>query len=241
VSEQTRPAEQDLLIDLRDHLTPAAPPTPTPVLRAAFDAGLGDLAPLAAPAPQRPARRRRPLVAAGVAGVLLLGGTGVAGALPGPAQSAFDRTAGAFGIELRADSDRADLPPTGPAPVATLDDPSADAADGEADAPGRTLAEDRVVPDATDPTSPGIDDPAGLADDAQDLAPVPVPAAPPGAGPQDAPGGAPSELTPPTSTPPPAPAAPGGPDRGGDAEVGQSSPATDGEGTSGRTSSEARP
>jgi hypothetical protein len=237
VSEQTRPTEQDLLVDLRDHLTPAAPPSPTPVLRAAFDAGFGDLAPLAAPAPQRPARRRRPLLAAGVAGVLVLGGTGVAGALPGPAQDAFDRTAGAFGIDLRSDSDRADLPPTGPAPVATLDQP--DITDGEADAPGRTLAEDRVVPDATDPESPGIDDPTGVADDAQDLAPVPVPA--PEAGPQDAPGGAPSELTPPTTTPPPAPAAPGGPDRGGDAEVGQSSPATDGEGTSGRTSSEARP
>jgi hypothetical protein len=174
------PAEQDVrlaafLAALRDQLEPSSPPTPSPALRRVFDGGLGAVEPLAAPAPpRRRSTGRRRLVAVGAAAILAIGGTGAAGALPGAAQDAFDRTAEAVGWS-RAPRP-VQVPPAGvvpDGPVDAVEAPSVeDPGKDQAPADGRTFAETTVVPDATDPGSPGVDDPASLSDDARRLGPA---------------------------------------------------------------------
>lgn len=168
----------EALSDLRATLLPEAPPEPSRILQAAFRDGLGDTPPLAGPVPWSPARRRRS-VAAGIAATVLLGGAGVAQALPGPAQSAFDWTADIVGLDPRDDQ------PVSPADPVEIDAPQATPIDPGGSAPQDGFAEEDVVPDATDPASPGIDDPAALSEDAREQAPA---------------------TTPPTGPPDPAPA-----------------------------------
>jgi hypothetical protein len=183
--------DEPLLIELRDHLLPESPPEPSVALWVAFRDGLGDAAPLEAPALRRSARR--PVAVGGLAAALFLGTVGVAGALPGPAQSAFDRTAGFVGIE-RQDAERG--PAVDPVEVEAPVPTAADAEDRSDDG----VADDAVVPDATDPVGPGVDDPGQVAGDAQDLRPAePPPTAPSG---------------PPVPTTTPAPGSPADPPAG---------------------------
>ncbi|HUF33246.1 MAG TPA: hypothetical protein VMN58_08585 [Acidimicrobiales bacterium] len=73
-------------------------------------------------------RQRRRAVLGGAVGLALLTGTGGAGALPGPAQSVFDRASGAVGID-RANEERSEtetpadeIVPVDETPPATLPD-----------------------------------------------------------------------------------------------------------------------
>lgn len=160
--------DEPLLRELRDRLLPESPPVPSAALRVAFHDGLGDAAALDAPALRRPARR--PLAVGGVAAALLLGAVGVAGALPGPAQSAFDRTAGLVGIE------RHDAEPAPAADPGGLEPPAPSAVEAE-DGTGEGFADDVVVPDATDPANPGVDDPGQVVEEGRDLRPTDPPPA----------------------------------------------------------------
>lgn len=136
------------------------PPEVGPRLSAVLTTGLGALAPpverpRADPLPRSEvagrwrrldgrleARWLRVGLGAAVASLTFLG-TGAAGALPGPAQSAFDETADALGIEL-------------PEPVPTDDVPPAPAADDRDAVPGD--AGDELDPPATG-TRPTAEEP----------------------------------------------------------------------------------
>jgi hypothetical protein len=182
----------ELLEVLRARMVPSEPLVPSEALRTAFEAGLGATAPLPAPMPRPRRVARRRLAAVGAVAILALGGTGAAGALPGSAQDAFDRTAEAVGLSRRATP--AQVPTTDPADPADVEAEEHDDGTGTTPA-GQTFAEERVVPDASDPAAPGIE-PGGVADDARDLGPEGAPAPaddgrpgpPPIAGPDDHPG-----------------------------------------------------
>lgn len=153
---------------LREQLVAPTPPAPSRQLRSAFETGFGATPPLPAPMPRPRRAARRRLAAVGAVAVLALGGTGAAGALPGSAQGAFDRTAEAVGLSRRATP--AQVPAVDPAASSEIgvgERPSNDGTRPD----GRTFAEARVVPDATDATSPGVDDPPTVAEDARDLRP----------------------------------------------------------------------
>jgi hypothetical protein len=215
-----RPATTaELLEALRDRMVPSAPPAPSDQLRTAFESGLGATPPPAAPMP-RPARaRRRRLAAVGAVAVLALGGTGAAGALPGSAQDAFDRTAEAVGLSRRATP--VQVPPADPASPAELE-VERQPDDVGSNPAGRIFAEERVVPDATDATSPGIDDPSTVAEDGRDLGPEDPATDGTQHAPVDTPAPAPTERPGPGETPgptsgdeAPAPADPIAPERPG--------------------------
>jgi hypothetical protein len=92
-----------ILSDLQLRAEATEAPAPGEALSAVLGGGLRGRAPLvAAPAPaaRRAPRRRRLVTVAGI-GARVLTGTGVAGALPEPAQRPFDRVADAVGFDWR--------------------------------------------------------------------------------------------------------------------------------------------
>ncbi|CAN5786041.1 hypothetical protein BH24ACT2_BH24ACT2_17480 [soil metagenome] len=145
-------------------------------------------------------RRGRLALGASVLSLTVLG-TGGAGALPGPAQAAFERTVEVVGIELPEEVRQADAPdPSEPAPVDDQDG-SGDAREtspplGEAE-PDRRPEDDRGAPEPANPPPagegrPGAADgaePTGedLSREARERAPesVPAPVSPPRPGPPD--------------------------------------------------------
>lgn len=193
-----------LVADIRTALTTGPGPEITPQLMAVLTRGrAGCTDPFAAPAPVAPplARPRRRLadrlestrarlaLGLAVASISFLG-TGAAGALPGPAQSAFERTASAVGVDLPGVVGRdEDAPaPAGPAPGTPAPLP-------EGSDPGQPAPEPAPSTDPGDPTGgpPGGEEgparaPEGgerpgneLSRDAREGRPVEVPApVPPG-------------------------------------------------------------
>ena len=147
-------------------------------------------------------RRGRLALGASVLSLTMLG-TGGAGALPGPAQAAFERTVEVVGIELPEEVRQDDAPPPSePAPVEPGDqDVPGDGREaprptGEAE-PDRGPEDDRRTPAPTTPLPaderrPGTPDGAeppgqGLSREARERTPgdVPGPASPPRPGPPD--------------------------------------------------------
>lgn len=207
--------------DVRSAYAFGPPPRIGPRLSAVLTRGLGPEGeaerPLAAPtahparrtwrlAGRLQGRRARLGLGAAVASLTFLG-TGAAGALPGPAQSAFERTAAVVGIELPE--------PTRPvAPSAPTDQGPGTEPAGRTDSgdgPGSPPAGPR--PSAPEPGSPPVSF-GGGADDGPPAAPQPSrpgDAGPPGDTGEGA-GGQPGQG-PPDGVP--APSAPGPPDRSG--------------------------
>ena len=154
---------------------------PAPTVRAdlasVLAGGIGGGAPAHAPAPARPgplqgasgrwrdrlqARRGRVALGLSVLSLTVLG-TGGAGALPGPAQAVFERTAEVVGIELPAATGRAETPgPSDPAreapPGAEIPDESQTPAGPTGPADGRPapppLDDERPDPPPVEPGSP---------------------------------------------------------------------------------------
>ena len=147
-------------------------------------------------------RRGRLALGASVLSLTVLG-TGGAGALPGPAQAAFERTVEVVGIELPEEVRQDDAPPPSePAPVGSGDQerpgdgretprPTAEAEpdrgredDGRSPAPTTPSPVDEARPGTSDGSeAPGED----LSREARERAPgdVPGPASPPRPGPPD--------------------------------------------------------
>lgn len=131
-------ALDDLIDDLRAAYASGPPPEAGPLLSTVLTQGVGGLAPTAERScppgdltrrqPVGPGlRRHRARLALGAlaASVTLVGG-GAAGALPGPVQGAFERTADAVGIPLPGAGDHGESGPSG----TTAADPARPATDG---------------------------------------------------------------------------------------------------------------
>lgn len=207
------------------------PPTVRPDLASVLAVGIGGSDPAQHPAPassgpleggsrrlrdRLQGRRGRVVLGLSVVSLTMLG-TGGAGALPGPAQAVFERTAEVVGIELPHES-RADkvAPSGGPAPApgnpapAGPGDPVRPVDGAERVPPGGGRNPDRPPVDV--PDGPAVSDPRGAGDrrpgapdgtgapgddgnrEGSDRLPggVPRPVSPPGSGaPDDVPGGPP--------------------------------------------------
>lgn len=155
----------------------APPPKVRADLASVLAGGMGRHAPAYEPAWERPlqgaSRRlrnrlqgRRGRVALGLSVLsLTMLGTGGAGALPGPAQAAFERAAEVAGIELPAATGRAQTPgpsdpePEAPAEIGTPDGRSGPAPGGNVPRPGD---ESQPGPSPVEPGRPSDGAPPGL-------------------------------------------------------------------------------
>lgn len=212
--------------DLRAYAS-GPPPAVGQALAGVLTVGVGGGAARHAPAVARPdrvdggrqwlrhrlqGRRGRLALGASVLSLTLLG-TGAAGALPGPAQAIFERTAEVVGIELPEEARRDEAPaPSGPAPVVPGDQDGPD--DGREAPRPRDEREPAPLPvdDGRGPApstpagagdrGPGAPDGAGapgddLSREARERAPesLPTPVSPPRPGPPDTlPGGPPDGV-----------------------------------------------
>lgn len=190
---------------LRQAVDATGAPAPGRELASLLAGGLGAIDPQpAVTAAPRPGRRRRAIVATG-AGLALLAGGGVAGALPDDAQDAFDRVAEVVGVDRRPS---APLPPQlerAPVPIPGSEGLPDVAERRSSEAPASLPAFpgpwDHVPAPSPVPAAPerlpDLPPPAG--DEAEDRRPeqAPVPPAPPG-----------SDDRPATPAPEPAPATP---------------------------------
>ena len=195
------------------------PPTVRADLASVLAGGIGGSAPAQEPAPARPgplqgasgrlrdrlqARRGRVALGLSVLSLTMLG-TGGAGALPGPAQAVFERTAEVVGIELPAATGRAETPgPSGPAPEAPAEVGTPDGPPSPADSGNVPLPLDESEPASppvepgrpsggappgvggSRPTEPGGDPPGGdVGREAEERIPERAPVVPPRPGPPD--------------------------------------------------------
>jgi hypothetical protein len=215
----------EVLVDLAARAQATEPPAPGEELAAVF-AGGRSARPGAVAAPAaRPATRRRRLVTLAGIGVAVLAGTGVAGALPEPAQRPFDRVADAVGFDRHRPAPVAEVPEVapvvddegvGPAPVpAPRAEPPTVVVEHWRPVPWPpttppAIAADEAEAAPTDPAAPPMGDPGRRgptpADPAADVPAQPAPGASHGA-PSDDPG--------PSPAPPAAPSAGDGSGQGG--------------------------
>jgi hypothetical protein len=157
-----------VLVAMRAAVDATDVPAPAPALASFFTSGRPEHLPTvdaAVPAPARTTRRRHVAAAAGI-GLALFAGTGVAGALPEPAQGAFDRVADVVGVERR------------PAPPA-VEQPEVPAAETAPDQQGTPVGPELPALPAPAPIDEPPADPVGPSTSSpvvQDRRPETVPA-----------------------------------------------------------------